>query len=279
MELTWLTYNGSQLAYSGSMVGTSDIGPYTLRCQFKDGYDPSQYTVGESITLVDAVDNVWDVYDSRGSWSSTFGGFLGNVPRAYLIRVIDADATGVTSMDSAFAFCYYLEDVKIRNMGSVTNTEGMFQQSAVRSVELDGLGSSLTDMGSMFRYCNRLEEAPLFDTSSVVNMRATFNEAIKLKTIPSYFTQNVQDMYQMCAGCDSLESIPLLRTDSVQNMEYAFLGCYKVKTGALALYQQASSQANPPSRYGDAFEYCGRDDPEGAAELAQIPTSWGGTMA
>lgn len=262
------------------MVGkTFDIGPYTLRCQFKAGYDPSQYTIGESITLVDAVDNVWDVYDSRGSWSDTFGGHLGSVPRAYLVRVIDADATGVTNMGGAFAFCYYLTDVKIRNMDSVTDASSMFNQSVVRSVELYGLGSSLTNMSSMFYYCDQLEEIPFFDTSSVVNMGDAFGGMSKLKTLPLYSTQNVQDMYMMCAGCKALEALPLLRTDSVQNMEYAFLGCFKVKTGALALYRQASSQATPPSRYGQAFEYCGRDDPEGAAELAQIPTSWGGTMA
>lgn len=279
MASTWLTYNGIQLARSGSMVGSSAIGPYTLRCQFKAGYDPSQYTIGESKTLVDAVDNVWDIYDSRGSWSDTFGGYFGNVPRAYLVRVIDADATGVTSMDAAFAYSYYLTDVKIRNMNSVTSVSNMFGQAEVRSVELYGLGSSLTDMSYMFYSCGQLEAIPLFDTSSVVSMSHAFAGTSKLKTLPLYSTQNVQNMYQMCAGCESLESVPLLRTDSLQNIEYAFLGCYKVKTGALALYQQASSQTNPPSQYGGAFEYCGRDDPEGAAELAQIPTSWGGTMA
>ena len=259
-------------------MGIPSVGQCTLRCQFMAGYDPSRFTVGESITLVDAVDNVWDVHDSRGSWSDTFGDDFGNTPRAYLVRVIDADATGVTSMDGAFEYSYNLTDVKIRNMGSVTDASRMFSQSAVRSVELYGMGSSFTNMYRMFYYCSRLEEAPFFDTSSVVNMQDSFGGIRKLKTLPLYSTQNVQNMYMMCAGCEELEAIPLLRTDSVQNIEYAFLGCFRVKTGALALYQQASSQATPPSRYGQAFEYCGRDDPEGAAELAQIPTSWGGTM-
>jgi len=57
-------------------------------------------------------------------------------------------------------------------------------------------------------------------------------------------------------------------------MSYMFSGCYKVESGALALYQQASSQATPPSTHNSAFYKCGRDTVTGAAELAQIPSDW-----
>jgi hypothetical protein len=52
---------------------------------------------------------------------------------------------------------------------------------------------------------------------------------------------------------------------------------HNVESGALALYQQAGSQATPPSSYSNCFAGCGRDTVTGAAELAQIPTDWGGT--
>ena len=43
------------------------------------------------------------------------------------------------------------------------------------------------------------------------------------------------------------------------------------------MYQQMSTQATPPTSYTDTFKNCGRDTTTGAAELAQIPESWGGT--
>ena len=57
-------------------------------------------------------------------------------------------------------------------------------------------------------------------------------------------------------------------------MTTTFLYCFKVTGGALALYQQASTQANPPLKHDYCFENCGRDTQTGAAELAQIPNEW-----
>ena len=53
-----------------------------------------------------------------------------------------------------------------------------------------------------------------------------------------------------------------------------FANCTKVQSGALALYQQASTQANPPPEHARTFRNCGSDTPTGAAELAQIPYDW-----
>jgi hypothetical protein len=60
-------------------------------------------------------------------------------------------------------------------------------------------------------------------------------------------------------------------------MSGMFDSCYKVQSGALALYQQASTQATPPTDHTGTFTNCGRDTVTGAAELAQIPQDWGGT--
>jgi hypothetical protein len=40
------------------------------------------------------------------------------------------------------------------------------------------------------------------------------------------------------------------------------------------LYQQASTQTNPPTNHDATFRSCGRDTTTGAAELAQIPSDW-----
>lgn len=60
---------------------------------------------------------------------------------------------------------------------------------------------------------------------------------------------------------------------------YTFGQCINVESGALALYQQMSTQATPPSITSHCFTNCSSQTVTGAQELAQIPTSWGGTMA
>jgi hypothetical protein len=57
-------------------------------------------------------------------------------------------------------------------------------------------------------------------------------------------------------------------------MERMFSFCREVQSGALALYQQASSQANPPTNHHSTFSMCGENTDTGAAELAQIPYEW-----
>lgn len=110
--------------------------------------------------------------------------------------------------------------------------------------------TNVTDMGYMFQDCSSLSTVPLFDTSSVTSM------------------------YQMFTSCSSLTNIPLFDTSKVTSMDYMLYNCKSVQSGALALYQQASSQANPPSYHSRTFSNCGSNTTTGAAELAQIPSDW-----
>jgi len=57
-------------------------------------------------------------------------------------------------------------------------------------------------------------------------------------------------------------------------MRYTFDGCTSVESGALALYQQASTQSNPPQQHSYTFRNCGSNTTTGSAELAQIPNDW-----
>ena len=57
-------------------------------------------------------------------------------------------------------------------------------------------------------------------------------------------------------------------------MYYTFYNCYSVQSGALALYQQASTQATPPTDHRNTFTDCGINTQTGSAELAQIPNDW-----
>lgn len=98
-----------------------------------------------------------------------------------------------------------------------------------------------------------------------------------VSVIASGDMSSVTDMTAMFANCTSLTSVPLFDTSAVTNMSAMFINCTKVEGGALALYQQASAQTTPPSSHTGTFTNCGSDTVTGAAELAQIPASWGGT--
>jgi hypothetical protein len=76
----------------------------------------------------------------------------------------------------------------------------------------------------------------------------------------------------------AFSTLPSLDTTNVSNMKEAFAYCRTVQSGALAMYTQLSTQANPPTNHTDTFLQCGRDTVQGAQELSEIPQSWGGTM-
>lgn len=115
------------------------------------------------------------------------------------------------------------------------------------------------------------------DTSSITSLLNMFYNCFSLVSVALFSTSSVTSMGNAFRYCRNLKSVPLFDTSSVTNFSDTFDGCYNVEGGALALYQQASTQATPPTNYSGCFKNCGRDTTTGAAELAQIPTSWGGT--
>ena len=125
--------------------------------------------------------------------------------------------------------------------------------SQTRLIEVLGANtSSVTVMDDMFAGCDELTSLSLFDTSAVTNMKNMF--------------------YQ----CTSLTSVPLFNTRSATDVVSMFYGCENVESGSLSLYQQMSTQAVPPSATDYCFTNCGSNTVTGQAELAQIPSSWGG---
>lgn len=118
-------------------------------------------------------------------------------------------------------------------------------------VEVLGANTTgITDISYMFANCSNLTTVALFDTSSITHMYNTFGY------------------------CQSLKSVPLFNTSSCTDMTFMFDNCINVESGALALYQQASTQTNPPDSHGYCFRKCGYNTTTGAAELAQIPSGW-----
>ena len=215
---------GSAISVTSAADPYNPLGlpPFTIRCKLSSGVTPAW---GDSQTLVDATDNVWDITKNSTDW-----GFLADGNQT-LQKVLGANTSSVTSMRYMFADCTNLTSVPLFDTSSVTS------------------------MNNMFLSCTSLTSVPLFDTSYVTDMESAFY------------------------GCYALTAIPLFDTSSVTSMRNTFRGCTRVEHGALALYQQASSQATPPAFHSYCFKSCGSGTTTGAAELAQIPSSWGGTGA
>ena len=160
-----------------------------------------------------------------------------------------------------------------------SNVWGGILLEAVNGNLLEVMGANTTNLISMDQMFSwgvgkALTSVALFDTSNVSSMNYMFNTCDKLSSVPLYDTNKVSGMTDMFNYCSSLTSIPLFDTSNVTQMDWAFNGCTNVQSGALALYQQASSQSNPPRNHLYTFSNCGTNTQTGSAELAQIPDSW-----
>lgn len=235
-------------------VGMPAIAPKTMRINFYDDFDP---TTEEGMSgqeyWTHVAGHVYDFHYDSTDWYSRYAGQYRSVfdlckkgassypITAHQLDVLDADLTGVTSAPCLFQGARMVHRYKLRNTSSLTNAWRMFYYQ-----------------GGGMEY---LEEISLFDTSAVTD----FSEMFQGASLRWPSTKSV--------------SIPLFDTSSAVDVSNMFNNFNRVSSGALALYQQMSTQATPPTTYTNCFYNCGRNTVTGKAELAQIPTSWGGTMA
>ena len=255
----YLARNGKMLTrlggtrYFGDTVSPTPptpVGPYTIRLLYKLNTVPTFYK-GTGVQL-SANPNVWDLTYENSDWNhllcnrSEYNQIIQN---DILLEVLEAETSGVTSMYGMFAECTALRNV------------ALFDTSNVRSMQ------------DMFMSCSSITSVPLFNTSKVYYMIGMFLGS-GIVSIPDFDTSKVEDMRTMFRYCSSLTTVPLLNTSKVENVKDMFEDCVNVESGALALYQQLSTQRTPPATYSGAFKNCGSNTQTGAAELAQIPASW-----
>ena len=239
--------------------------PYTIRLRYMDGVTPT-FNRGTAVQ-VSSSPNIWDLTYEHYKWNALL------YQHATLLEVIEANTTGVSNMTDLFSDCYSLTSVPLFDTSSVTNMSYMFRYCYfLTSVPLFDT-SSVTSMQGTFQSCQTLTTVPLFDTSSVTDMTQMFASCSRLTSVPLFDTSSVTTMQEMFFDCSSLTSIPLFNTSSVTDMFGMFYMCSNVENGALALYQQASSQAIVPD-HSRTFYNCGAKTVTGAAELAQIPDDW-----
>ena len=278
-----LKYGGKWLNSDGTPTPTPPVDPYnplnlppnTIRVKFTSGYTP---TMGDSQTLVDSTNNIWDIYKSSNRWGSLFMPDT-TLYNTTLLEVLGANTSNVTNMRNIFWGCISLTSVPLFDTSNVRDMAGMFNDCrTLISVPLYDT-SNVTTMATMFYDCISLSSVPLFNTSKVTHMGTMFAYCTALTTIPLFDTSNVTIMEYMLQNCTNLTTIPLFDTSKVTNMDYMCQDCVNVESGALALYQQASSQTTPPNNHSYTIYNCGKNTTSGAAELAQIPNSWGGKGA
>lgn len=237
---------GYWLKAGGDPYNPLNLPPFTLRVEFYGtdaSFDPTQYSWIAG-TWTAAGGSAWDWTYQNAVWS-----------------------------DGTISILRYLNPAR-QTYRSIT--------ANMHCNILGGNTTGVTNMAFLFSTNRYIESIALFDTSSVVNFTdfcSGHNQGSILSAIPLFNTSSAVSASRMFNGCNSLITIPLFDTSSMTNVTNMFRYCLKVESGALALYNQMSTQATPPSAHGGAFTSCGSNTTTGAAELAQIPTSWGGTMA
>lgn len=222
-----------------------NLPPNTIRVKYKAGTSPSN---GDIMTLVDAENNIWDIYTESNNWTALLSSNF--VPVVGPLEILGANSSNITDMHNLCSYCSNLTKV------------ALFDTSKV------------TDMSHMFGNCPLLTSVPLFNTSNVISMYAMLVDCTSLTSVPLFDTSNVTNINSMLSNCSNIKHLPLFNTSKVYEMTGAFSGCTSVESGALALYQQASTQATVPLYHRGAFRDCGSNTVTGSAELAQIPTTW-----
>ena len=218
----------------------------TVRVRTNDGQPPvrSSSTKYETATLVQGTTDVYDVYKSGHDFTNLLNSSTN------VVEVLGANTDDIVNMYYMFGKCNSLSSVAVFDT------------------------STVIDFSYMFNECTSLTSVPLFDTTSATSTRGMFNLCTSLTSVPLFDTSNVEYFGYMLWGCSSLTYVPLFNTSKVTYMNEMLWNCFNVQSGALDLYQQASTQTIPPSSYSGAFHNCGINTTQGAAELAQIPNDW-----
>lgn len=146
----------------------------------------------------------------------------------------------------------------------ITGTTGMtsaryFNSPMVKKYTWTDWNTAGVDCTSMFYNCGQLTELSLPANAKVTNANSMFS------------------------GCTGLTSIPAnLDLSAVTDTTSMFSGCTAIESGALSMYNYLSTKSIPVTSHTGTFTNCGSSAAQDApihAEMAQIPTSWGGTGA
>lgn len=270
----------------------------TLKFRFSNpSYDPSSMTTltGATWTQLSSSPNVW-LWDASSvvetDWSTPF--YKKWTTSGNNVEIIDAGVlTTPIILSSQYGSTYYglfagntyLVSVSpLISLPNATNCARLFHMCKNLAGAVSISCPSATTISDCFGGNNTnsntaMTSATITTSSSLVTANQVFRGCTALQSFSISNTSSVENFGYMCNYCTSLQSVPLLATGAATTVTQMFNECRNVASGALALYTQMSTQTTPPVTYNTCFKNCGVDTVTGAAELAQIPTSWGGTMA
>lgn len=289
----------SDMDFSSAIANNGTAAVYQCCLKMKKGPN-IKFPSNNNFTLANffwGCENLEEVplYDTHmcNNMSGMFSGKVvsGNiVGKMKLKKVPLFDTSNVTNFSTVFCACYLLESIPL------------FDTSKVNT------------MKSLFSFCNNLKEVPLFETKNVTDMRNMFECCYSLTSVPNFNTSKVSNMHNMFSGkaynTTVFEDVDM-HISEVPNFDYSrvtlfddffsnniditeipdmnilanvtkcnnmFINCPNVQTGAKALYDKLSVKSSI-TNHTNAFKNCGSNTETGRAELAQIPTSWGGELA
>lgn len=197
------------------------------------------------------------------------------------------------SLQSFFSGAKNLKSVPLYDTSYCTNMASMFSAEVVSSkmrniMNLENVPlfdtSKVTSMNQMFAGCVLLTSIPKFNTSSITDMRNMFsvrfeNYKMHISAVPDFDYSKVTLFASFMQNNVGITEIPEMNIEAdVTRCDSMFKDCPNVKSGQKALYDKLSA-IGTITDHTDCFKDCGSDTTEGRAELAQIPESWGGTMA
>lgn len=277
----------------------------------------TQQAVGSWVKVQGVSENLWDYYYSGNDWGSlfrfyvaghpdvTYGGAndqwttpceiitSGDLSSCNLESCFGAQTThtgtptysGITglvnvSIPSSFNLTYGYAFATLPNLESLRlkswPSSKTFRDTLARYIYVEDT-ITRSDASSMFIWCTNLKELDV-RIEGLENISFMFQYCQSLNKVPALDYSAVTNAYGAFAHCTGLERVPLLSMPLVTNVGSMFASCDNVKYGALDLYHRFSAQPSITA-HTNTFYQCGSHTTTGAAELARIPTSWGGTMA
>lgn len=223
-----------------------------MRVKMQDGWSPSSYdTSSLEFTQVSSSPNIWDINVKKGSG---IGNWAHNA--SHPIELMGFNPEGVTGYANGITTIISDIDTKISAMRLAEITSISYQlQSTIEEVGPLSLPNVTTIGSGVFGHKRNLRYVELTDLNNLEVCKSMFN------------------------GCTSLTTMPILTgIESLTNVQEMFADCTNMGSGILDMYNRLSNMSTI-TNHNYCFYDCGRDSVTGAAELAQIPSSWGGTGA
>ena len=257
--------------------------------------------------FTDATVNMATIIDAGDTHSVTdFSRFLSNC--SGIKEVCHIDTSGASNVFLMFNGCTNCVKFSDLNFSNATDVRAVFQNCRkMKTAPNIILPTTHTYSLQNFFYANlALEYVPLYDTSYCINMDSMFDGAAtghppiksipnfntsrvtsmkntfaycQIEYMPDFDTSNVTTMHYMFFDCESLKQIRQYNINLVTDVNSMFTSCRKVQSGIIEMYNNLLTRGSAITNHDKCFQNCGVDTVEGSAELAQIPSSWGGTGA